>query len=112
MKFFLQTDQQVTWAIDSSYLPVQRAAIDSPRLQAYWTDTQPGRWMAVAFDGFASLDPNFPGPIIGPYAEFRLDVIQGIEQLADGTTDVDDTIATIDASFGDQLTSYRDDVGA
>lgn len=112
MKFFLQTDQQVTWAIDSSYLPVQRAAIDSPRLQAYWTDTQPGRWMAVAFDGFASLDPNFPGPIIGPYAEFRLDVIQGIEQLADGAADVDDTIATIDASFGDQLTSYRDDVGA
>jgi sn-glycerol 3-phosphate transport system substrate-binding protein len=109
--YFLGTEQQVTWAIDSSYLPVQQAAADSPRLQAFWADTQPGRWMAIANESFVALDPEFPGPIIGPYAEFRLDVIQALESLADGSTQVDAAIDDVSTGFGDQLQAYRDEVG-
>lgn len=111
LTYFLQTDQQVTWAIDSSYLPVQTSVADTPELQAYWTDSQPGRWMATAYDAFASIDPAFPGPIIGPYAEFRLDVIQGLDGLLSGSDDVDTTIDTVTSKFDEQLQSYRDDVG-
>lgn len=110
MKYFLQTEQQVTWAIDSSYLPVQQAAADSPRLQSFWADTQPGRWMATAYESFAALDADFPGPIIGPYAEFRVDVIRALESLADGGS-VDEAVQSVDTSFDEQLQAYRDEVG-
>lgn len=110
MKYFLGTEQQVTWAIDSSYLPVQQAAADSPRLQAFWSDTQPGRWMATAYESFAALDADFPGPIIGPYAEFRVDVIRALESLADGGS-VDEAVDWVDTSFDQQLQAYRDEVG-
>ena len=111
LKYFMQTEQQVTWAIDSSYLPVQSSVADSPRLQAFWTDTEPGRWMATAFESFAETDPDFPGPIVGPHAELRLDVIQGIEGMVDGGASVDETAAEVDTRFDEQLQGYRDDVG-
>ena len=66
MKYFNQTEQQVTWAVDGSSFPVRQSATEDPELQKYWTDTQSGRWMAEAYKGFTTLDPDFPGPVIGP----------------------------------------------
>ena len=81
MKYFNQTEQQVTWAVDGSSFPVRESAASDPELQAYWTDTQSGRWMAEAYKGFTTLDPEFPGPVIGPYREFRLEVKNGLESI-------------------------------
>ena len=77
IKWFNQPEQQVTWAIESSYFPLNVTAVDDPRLQAYWTDTRPGRWMSIAYDAFEQLDPDFPGPVIGPYKQFRQAVRRG-----------------------------------
>lgn len=112
MKFFNQTEQQVTWAVEGSSFPVRQSATESPELQAYWTDTQPGRWMAEAYRGFTTLDPDFPGPVIGPYREFRLEVKNGVEAMVLEGASPADAMAQVDQRFQEALDEYATDVGA
>ena len=110
MKFFNGTDQQVTWAMEGSYFPVRESAAEDPQLEAYWTDTQPGRWMAQAYKGFTTLDPQFPGPVIGPYREFRLEVRNGLEAVIFDGDDPTAAMEAVDAAFQDALDEYASDV--
>jgi sn-glycerol 3-phosphate transport system substrate-binding protein len=112
MKYFNQTEQQVTWAIDGSSFPVRESAAEDPELQKYWTDTQSGRWMAQAYKGFTTLDPDFPGPVIGPYREFRLDVKNGLESIVLEGQDPAAAMDEVDGQFQDALDEYKADVGA
>jgi sn-glycerol 3-phosphate transport system substrate-binding protein len=112
MKYFNQTEQQVTWAVEGSSFPVRQSATESPELQAYWTDTQSGQWMAEAYKGFTTLDPEFPGPVIGPYREFRLEVKNGIESMVLGDASAQDAMAQVDERFQQALDEYAVDVGA
>ena len=111
MKYFNQTPQQVTWAVEGSSFPVRRAAAEDPELLAYWADTQSGRWMAQAYKGFTSLDPDFPGPVIGPYREFRLEVKNGLESIILTGEDPSTAMEQIDAGFQTALDDYATDVG-
>ncbi len=110
MKYFNQTEQQVTWAVDGSSFPVRMSATESPELQAYWTDTQSGQWMAEAYKGFTTLDPDFPGPVIGPYKEFRVEVKNGLESIVLEGQEPADAMADVDAAFQDALDEYAQDV--
>ena len=110
MKWFNQVEQQVTWAIEASYFPVRQAAVDDPALQAFWADTVPGRWMEAAYQGFTSLDPEFPGPVIGPYTEYRQAVTNGLERIILNGADVATTMDEVDADFQQQLDDYVADV--
>ncbi len=112
MKYFNQTAQQVTWAIDGSSFPVRRSAAEDPELKKYWTDTQSGRWMAEAYKGFTTLDPNFPGPVIGPYREFRLNVKNGLESIVLDDVDPATAMEQVDTDFQEALDQYAIDVGA
>ena len=112
MKYFNQTEQQVTWAMDGSSFPVRESAAADPELQAYWTDTQSGRWMAEAYKGFTTLDPDFPGPVIGPYREFRLEVKNGLEAIVLNGDDPATAMEDVDAAFQEALDEYAIDVGA
>lgn len=110
MKYFNQTEQQVTWAVDGSSFPVRESAADDPELQAYWTDTQSGRWMAQAYKGFTTLDPDFPGPVIGPYKEFRQEVKNGLEAIVLGGDEPAAAMEDVDTAFQQALDEYKADV--
>ena len=111
LKYFNAVEQQVTWAVEASMFPVRQAAVEDPALQADWTDTRRGRWVAAAYDSFAALDPAFPGPVIGPYREFREAVKNGVESVILGETTPADAVADVDAAFQDELDAYAADVG-
>jgi sn-glycerol 3-phosphate transport system substrate-binding protein len=111
IKYVLRTENQVLWTTQGSYLPVFEAAEQDPSLQAYFTDTRPGRWLATAFEGLSAVDPDFPGPVIGPYKEFRTAVRAALEEGLIGTTPLDDAMATADSTFQSALDAYALDVG-
>ena len=110
IKWFNQPEQQVTWAIESSYFPLNMTAAEDPRLQAYWTDTRPGRWMAIAYDAFENLDTNFPGPVIGPYKQFREAVRRALADILLEGGDPADAMATVDEKLQEELDAYALDV--
>ena len=111
LKYFNAVEQQVTWAVEASMFPVRQAAVEDPELQADWTDTRRGQWVAAAYDSFAALDPAFPGPVIGPYREFREAVKNGVESVILGETSPADAVADVDAAFQNELDAYAADVG-
>jgi len=82
MKYFNSLDSQVTWNISASYLPYLNAAAQDPRVKTDWTTTLAGRWLAIAYDELTNgVDPAFPGPLMGPYEQFRTAVRGSIDAM-------------------------------
>jgi len=82
MKFFNSLESQVTWNIQASYLPYLNAATQDPRVKKDWTTTLAGRWLAIAYAELTNgVDPNFPGPLMGPYEQFRTAIRDSIDAM-------------------------------
>ncbi len=108
VKFFNETANQVTWTIEGSYLPIVANANEDPALEADWTTTNRGKWLSVAYDSMLTLDPDFPGPVIGPYAAFRDTVRKAMEQVTLQGGDPATAINEADASITSELQNYAD----
>jgi sn-glycerol 3-phosphate transport system substrate-binding protein len=82
MKYFNSLPSQVTWNLRGSYLPYRTTAVDTPEIQERWTTTLAGQWLAIAYDELLNgVDPSFPGPLIGPYDEFRRAIRASVEAM-------------------------------
>ncbi len=110
MKYFNALPQQQRWVLEGSYLPPNQAVLDSPEVQAAFTTTRAGRWTATVAEGLTNLDADFPGPLVGPYNEYRDRLIKLLDGVAAG-----DDVATSLTSASDDITamleSYRSEVG-
>jgi sn-glycerol 3-phosphate transport system substrate-binding protein len=77
---------QTRLLVGGSYLPYVEAAADEPDAVAYLTGAGglAGEWLAIANEQVLAIDPAFPGPLIGPYDEFRDAVREAQEALIFG----------------------------
>ncbi len=105
--WFNEVPQQVTWSIEGSYLPFNTDAVDDPALQAAWSDKLSGRWLAIAWEEINSgLDPDFPGPIIGPYDQVRDALREAADQVVSGGVAPADALAEADSISDDAIEEY------
>ena len=102
---------QTQWLLQGSYLPVTQAVQDAPEVQAYFTDTQPGRWLSTANEQLLSIDPEFPGPAIGPYNQFRAGLHSMLDEVVLGSAEPATAITEFNDAFQTDLEAYRDEVG-
>jgi sn-glycerol 3-phosphate transport system substrate-binding protein len=110
MKFFNSVDSQVTWNVEASYLPYRTTAVDSPIIQQRWTETVAGRWLAIAYDELLNgVDPDFPGPIIGPYDQFRVAVRRAVDSMVVGSTSPADAVAQAAADTTAAIEQYNNE---
>lgn len=112
LQFFNETPNQVRWTLEGSYLPVSEAARTDPAMQEEFTTTRRGMWLATATESLDELNPDFPGPVMGPYNQFRSLVRDSFEKITLNGQAVDSTIQSVDDEFQDALTTYAEDVGA
>ena len=112
IKWVNETDQQVKWTMQGSYLPVFSSAAESEELNAYFDSTLPGGWLRTAFESLQEVDPEFPGPVIGPYKEYRSAVRAATENALIGGQPIDQTFAAANEQFQTALDDYALDVGA
>jgi sn-glycerol 3-phosphate transport system substrate-binding protein len=112
LQFFNETPNQVRWTLEGSYLPVSEAAREDPAMQEEFTTTRRGEWLAVATTSLDELNPEFPGPVIGPYNQFRSLVRDSFEKITLDGQEIEPTLDSVNQSFQDALTQYADDVGA
>ncbi|MFV0317668.1 MAG: extracellular solute-binding protein [Microthrixaceae bacterium] len=111
IKFVNETPQQVKWTMQGSYLPVFSGAEESPELQAYFTDSRPGAWLATSLESLKAINPDFPGPVIGPYKEFRNTVRTAIENNLIGGEPADAAYEKANTDFQAALDAYATEVG-
>ena len=64
------TDSQVGWHLVGSYLPTTQAAATDPRVTTFWEDDLAGKMLKTAYDQLLEVDPDKPGPSIGPYPQY------------------------------------------
>jgi ABC-type glycerol-3-phosphate transport system substrate-binding protein len=110
MKFFNSVDSQVTWNVEASYLPYRTTAVDSPVIQQRWTETLAGQWLAIAYDELLNgVDPEFPGPIIGPYDQFRVAVRRAVDSMVVESTPPADAVAQAAADTTAAIEQYNNE---
>lgn len=71
MKFMNGDTAQVEMLKGGSYLPYRISADATPEAKAFYDASLSGRWLKIADDQINEIDPSFPGPLIGPYTQFR-----------------------------------------
>ncbi|WP_208028387.1 extracellular solute-binding protein [Rhabdothermincola sediminis] len=109
MKWWNQLDQQVIWHLEGSYLPWLRAAADDPRIRAFWRDDLAGRWLAIAYDEMVTgIDPDFPGPLIGPYDRFRAAIRKAFDSVVLSRTEPQTAMDTAVSEINAALAQYND----
>ncbi len=111
LSYFNETPNQVRWTLEGSYLPVSEAARNDPALQKEFSETRRGQWLAVASSALDELDPEFPGPVFGPYNKFRASVRDSFEKITLGGDDVESTITAVNDEFQSALETYAAEVG-
>jgi sn-glycerol 3-phosphate transport system substrate-binding protein len=80
-KFMNTPESQAQMLIGGSYLPYRNSAADLPESQAFFGASLSGKWLKIAYDQVKAIDPAFPGPLIGPYDEFRKAVAQAQDEM-------------------------------
>ncbi|HTO00221.1 MAG TPA: extracellular solute-binding protein [Microthrixaceae bacterium] len=110
IKYSNDTPQQVRWTLEGSYLPTRKSALDDKAIQEDFKATRRGGWMAIATSGLDSLDPKHPGPVIGPYNEFRKTYRDALEHVTLGGKDVASTVKSSNEAFQQSLDRYKADV--
>lgn len=110
ISFSNRTENQVRWTLEGSYLPVSAAARKDPALVEAFGTTRRGRWLATAADSLRGIDPDFPGPVVGPYPQLVGGVRTAIERVVLEDQPVQRAVDDLDAGFQDELTAYADEV--
>ena len=88
LSWFNEPAQQARWSAEGSYLPYNTAALDEPVLEEAWSSTLAGQWLALAYEELSTgLDPEFPGPLLGPYEQFRAAEREAVDALVFGDGD-------------------------
>lgn len=82
MKWWNSVDTQAKWLLQGSYLPFNTKAVDEVTVKDAWTNDIAGRWLAISWRQLLAVDPNFPGPAIGPYDKFREAFQRALEAVA------------------------------
>ncbi len=110
MKFFNALPQQQRWVLEGSYVPSSQTVLDSPEVQKAFTTTRGGRWTATVSEGIAELDPDFPGPLVGPYGAYRDRLNRLLDEVGAGA-EVRPALTAASDDITDLLRSYRSEVG-
>lgn len=110
-RFFNSKENQVRWTLEGSYLPVTVSAQEAPALVDAFEETRAGRWLATVYGQLQTLDPDFPGPVMGPYKEFRSGANTLMESIAQSGADPVSSLTEFDATFQGALEAYADEIG-
>ncbi len=109
VKYVNQAGNQALWHLEGSYLPVREDTATSQEVQDFWANTRPGRWLKVAYGGLQAVDPDWPGPLIGPYTETREAVRTALDQLLFSGATPAEVVRKADATITEALQEYNDE---
>jgi sn-glycerol 3-phosphate transport system substrate-binding protein len=106
LKWINEIPNQVTWTLDGSFLPVRTGVLDDPTLKTAWETTLKGKWFASAFAGLQTLSPDFTGPFMGPYDDFRKSLQRSLDDVTNGTKTPQQAIKSVDSELNAALKKY------
>ncbi len=107
MEFMLQPDNARRWHLEAGFLPIVKAVQDDPAVQAYWEEDLGGLMLGSAVEQFDEVDPDEPGPLIGPYIDYVDELEQAVEAVLLDGADVESSLATAQQNVTESLERYE-----
>jgi len=108
LKFINELGSQKLMHLKGSYLPARQAVAEDPDVVFAWEENAAGQWLKVAVDQFNELDPDFPGPQIGPYTETRQALQEMLEAVLLTGAEPAAAIDAAEAEVNEALQAYED----
>ena len=110
MRFMNSTHAQAQNLLGGSYMPWLAAANADPAVAAYYAGESgiAGAWLKLANDLVGAIDPDFPGPLIGPYDEFREAIQKAQDGLVFGDSSPEEALAEAQAAVDAALERYNE----
>jgi sn-glycerol 3-phosphate transport system substrate-binding protein len=108
IKYVNEPAQQALWHTEGSYLPSRQDVADDPAIQEFWSHPRPGGWLKHAYDLALGLDPDFPGPLIGPYREVRNAIGNALDRMMFDGVSPDEVIADADDEINAAIERYNE----
>jgi sn-glycerol 3-phosphate transport system substrate-binding protein len=109
LEFMNSLPAQTEMNLDGSYLPTIEGAGDAPELAAVWETTLSGQWLATAYDQLLTgVDPDFPGPVMGPYTDFRAIMRSEVESMLVDDREPAEVLAEIQSQLDEALATYEE----
>lgn len=106
MTFMNGEHAQTKMLVDGSYLPYRTAVSDTPEAQAFYNGSLAGKWLKIANDQVQTIDPQFPGPLIGPYYETRVALVNAMTNLLLKGASPEDAVAGAQRDIDRALEQY------
>lgn len=111
MKFMLQKQQMVDFHLGASYLPFVKGAAEDPRVQKFWKTDLAGVMLKTAAGQLDAVDPKAPGPIIGPYLDYKKALGNALAAVLLKGTDPAKALATAQSQLDSSMKQYAQDNG-
>jgi sn-glycerol 3-phosphate transport system substrate-binding protein len=109
IKWWNTTATQIVWHTEGSYIPFSKAAAQSPEVQQFWQSAGPGRWLALSYQQLSDgVDPDWPGPLIGPYDQVRKAVENGLNELTLENKSVQDMLSQSSQAATEAIETYNE----
>jgi sn-glycerol 3-phosphate transport system substrate-binding protein len=109
MTFMNTPEAQARWNLEGSFTPWVKAAADEPSIQDAWNNTRLGSWLKIAYEQVGEIDPDWPGPLIGPYTETRNAIRDSLDRLVLEGASPADTLQQADEEITAALERYADE---
>src|SRR3954454_1452553 len=109
MKYMQSLNGQVGWHLVASYLPPTQAAASDPRVTKFWDTDRAGKMLKTAYQQLLQVDPDKPGPSIGPYPQYVDAIHKSLESMAFDGKSPDAAIAQAQTDIQAALTQYIED---
>jgi sn-glycerol 3-phosphate transport system substrate-binding protein len=108
VSYLNEVSSQVTNNLTGSYLPSREATAEDATLLETWETTLSGGFLALSYEQLLQVDPEFPGPVIGPYTDMREIIRAGLEALVLEGASPADVAADVQAQVTEALATYEE----
>lgn len=109
MKYMWSAQSQVDWHLIGGYLPTTQTVAGNPEVADYWENDLAGLMLKVGYEQLLTVDPERPGPQVGPYTDYTDAIKASLESMVLEGTSPDDAIAQADADIQEALDTFIED---
>jgi len=111
LKFMLQKQQVVKFHIGASYLPFIEGAPEDPKVQTFWKNDLAGQMLKTAAGQLDAVDPKAPGPIMGPYLDYKKDLSNALAAVMLNNADPAKALSAAQSKLDGTMKQYAEDNG-
>lgn len=108
LSYMNTVEPQVVNNLVGSYIPTLPAAAEDAELLDTWENTLSGAWLSISSEQLSNTDPDFPGPVMGPFTDERTIIRQALESLLLEGASPEDVQQRIQDRLTEALQAYEE----